>query len=166
MQMLPLWVKRVGWGLEGVVSVLCWTEGGEKTLLINPFVFRPTHQERFLKDSSSAAELTQAKWTGGGGTKRVEGPKELGDKRIAFQHQQHISQQNVSPPSHFAFTTDRPHFTCYFVVVVFFFNPVGHADKLESKQTVCGGESPLIGAPPLFLRLSSAWALSTSAHVS
>lgn len=84
-----------------------------------------------------------------GGRQRAEGPQELGDRRIAFQHQQHISQQNVSPPSHFAFTTDRPHFTDFFVVV-FFLNPLGHVDKLESKQTVCGGESPLIGAPPLF----------------
>lgn len=154
MQMLPLWVKTVGWGWGGILSVLCWTEGGEKTLLISPFVFRPKHQERFLKDSSSATELTQAKWTGGWGAKTKSGGTAGGTAGAGWQKDclpasaTHLPTK-CQPTLPLRFHHWQASLYCYFFFVVFF-NPLGHVDKLESKQTVCGGESPLIGMPPLF----------------
>lgn len=131
----------VGLGRRLVCPLL---DRGRREDTLNQSLCIPAYTSRTIPQRliiSRRTDSGQVHLGGGEGREnRVEGPQELGDRRIGFQHQQHISQQNVSPPSHFAFTTDRPHFTVFFCC---FFNPLGHADKLESKSRPSAGESHL-----------------------
>lgn len=162
MQMLPLWVKRVGWGWGDVLSVLCGTEGGEKTLLISPFVFRPTHQERFLKDSSSAAELTQANRTGG--KTKSGGTAGAGWQKDCLPASATHLPTKCQPTLPLCFHHWQASLYCNFFIFIFLILWDTRTSSSQSRPSA--EESHLWSVCPLFLRLSSAWALTTSSHVS